>query len=452
MKVDKKAIKITKQEHVRVRAALAEKYARRHSEGQRLPELDYVFLGEQGKLNAAYMYVVRNYDFGSFEVVGKLSTDSKHSENARRGIDEFNRRTGIQNERVADAGRFDNGDMRSDTEIGREESGAAGLDREISEPERAGSAVDVAGDIGRTGRRGRDGERGRDAALKTDRNIQADAPAVSAGQAGDGSSQPVDATGAARVMLERAFPQDEQTSVQGQMADGQGVAQNTAAPVVDGQPVYSDIALADYMAKQAAQQKFGDATRSGAEIQHTGMIEAEVQPELEHTTIVTPEENVVEFEQNDGTIETDQKLDSEFVQNQDIFEDTLKNLDDNILDIMEREGGHTLERHVARDEQYLVTRAQGLKGQGATTYYNKQIAIKATQNSIAQHAKEIVEWLRESTTNRLIIMTEHSFHVGYGVQKGETKRIEPLNKTRMVIERSNNKFGFRIITTYPLLK
>ena len=119
---------------------------------------------------------------------------------------------------------------------------------------------------------------------------------------------------------------------------------------------------------------------------------------------------------------------------------------------MEREGGHTLERHVARDEQYLVTRAQGLKGQGATTYYNKQIAIKATQNSIAQHAKEIVEWLRESTTNRLIIMTEHSFHVGYGVQKGETKRIEPLNKTRMVIERSNNKFGFRIITTYPLLK
>lgn len=155
---NKKAIKITKQEHARVRAALAEKYAKRHSEGQRLPELDYVFLGEQGKLNAAYMYVVRNYDFGSFEVVGKHSSDSKPSENARRGIDEFNRRTGIQNERAADAGRFDNGDMRSDTEIGREVSEAAGLDRGASESERAGSAVDVAGDLGRTGRRGRDGE------------------------------------------------------------------------------------------------------------------------------------------------------------------------------------------------------------------------------------------------------------------------------------------------------
>ena len=87
---------------------------------------------------------------------------------------------------------------------------------------------------------------------------------IAVGQISDGSSLPVDAIGAARAMLERAFPQAEQqaqveqTGVQGQAADGQGVAQNTAAPVVDGQPVYSDIALADYMAKQAAQQKFGD--------------------------------------------------------------------------------------------------------------------------------------------------------------------------------------------------
>ena len=259
-------------------------------------------------------------------------------------------------------------------------------------------------------------------------------------QEGAISSSPIDATGAARAMLARAFPQAGQTSVQ-------GVAQNAAAPVVNGQPVYSDLALADYMAKQAARQKFGDVQQTPAGLQET-MYAQDMSAQLD----AIPEENVVASSDIDGTIGTDQKLNSEFVQNQDISEDTLKNLDDNILDIMEREGGHTLERHVARDEQYLVTRVQRLKGQGATTYYNKQIAIKATQNSIAQHAKEIVEWLRESTTNRLIVMTEHSFHVGYGIPKGETKRIEPLNKTRMVIERSNNKFGFRIITTYPLLK
>ena len=151
------------------------------------------------------------------------------------------------------------------------------------------------------------------------RRRRADTPAVSAGQAGDGSLQPVDATGAARVMLERAFPQAgqqaqvEQTSVQGQAADGQGVAQNTAAPVVDGQPVYSDIALADYMAKQAAQQKFGDVTGPGAEAQQTGMIEAGIQPELEHTTTVTPEENVVASEKNNGTIGTETGQTAAFV-------------------------------------------------------------------------------------------------------------------------------------------
>ena len=163
---NKKAIKITKQEHARVRAALAEKYARRYSEGRPLPELDYVHLGEQGKLNTAYMYIVRNYDFGSFEVVGKHSSDSKYSENARRDIDEFNNRAGMETDGAKDAGRSDNRDMRSDTEIGREEPEAAGLDRGASESERAGSAVDVAGDLGRTGRRGRGGQRGRDGELR----------------------------------------------------------------------------------------------------------------------------------------------------------------------------------------------------------------------------------------------------------------------------------------------
>ncbi len=110
----------------------------------------------------------------------------------------------------------------------------------------------------------------------------------------DDSSQFADATGAARVMLERAFPQAGQPGAQ-------GVAQNTAAPVVNGQPVYSDIALADYMAKQAARQKFGDATRSGAEAQQTGVTEAGIRPELEHTTTAIPE-NVVASAQNDGII------------------------------------------------------------------------------------------------------------------------------------------------------
>ena len=100
-------------------------------------------------------------------------------------------------------------------------------------------------------------------------------------------------------MLERAFPQVEQTSVQGQMADGQGVAQNTAAPVVNGQPVYSDIALADYMAKRAAQQKFGDVQQTPAGLQET-MYAQDMSAQLD----AIQEENVVASAQNDGIIDT----------------------------------------------------------------------------------------------------------------------------------------------------
>ncbi len=88
------------------------------------------------------------------------------------------------------------------------------------------------------------------------------------------------------------------------MADGQGVAQNTAAPVVNGQPVYSDIALADYMAKQAARQKFGDVQQTPAGLQAT-MHAQDMSAQLDaiDTDAAMPEENVVASEKNDGTIE-----------------------------------------------------------------------------------------------------------------------------------------------------
>ena len=140
------------------------------------------------------------------------------------------------------------------------------------------------------------------------RRRRADTPAVSAGQAGDGSSQPTDATGTARAMLERAFPQAGQQAQN--TADGQGVAQNTAVPVVNGQPVYSDIALADYMAKQAAQQKFGDVQQTPVGLQET-MHAQDMSAQLDAIDMdaAMPEENVVASEKNNGTIDTESRED-----------------------------------------------------------------------------------------------------------------------------------------------
>ena len=132
-------------------------------------------------------------------------------------------------------------------------------------------------------------------------------------QAGDGSSQPTDATGTARAMLERAFPQAGQQA-QVEQTSAQGVAQNTAAPVVNGQPVYSDIALADYMAKRSAQQKFGDAQQTPVGLQET-MYAQDMSAQLDaiDTDAAISEENVVASAQNDGTIETETGQTAAFV-------------------------------------------------------------------------------------------------------------------------------------------
>lgn len=129
----------------------------------------------------------------------------------------------------------------------------------------------------------------------------------------------------------------------------------------------------------------------------------------------------------------------------------LKNIGDYILDVMESSGGHTLDRHVGKSKEYLIERTKKLKGKGATTYINKDIATKSVRDVLSKNSNDIVEWLNNSTDERLIIKTEHSFDVGNGVLKKTDTLVEGLRKTITIIERTNdNELGFRIITSYPV--
>ena len=128
----------------------------------------------------------------------------------------------------------------------------------------------------------------------------------------------------------------------------------------------------------------------------------------------------------------------------------LKNVEDDILDVMESLGGHTLDRHVGKSKEYLIERTKKLKGKGATTYISKEIATKSVKDVLSKNSNDIVEWLNNSTDARLTIKTEHSFEVGNGVLKNTDTLTKGLRKTVTVIERTNdNELGFRIITSYP---
>ena len=53
----------------------------------------------------------------------------------------------------------------------------------------------------------------------------------------------------------------------------------------------------------------------------------------------------------------------------------IRNVGDDILDIMEKLGGHTLEKHVGKPYDYLKKRISNTKKGSATTFTNKRTAI-----------------------------------------------------------------------------
>ena len=84
---------------------------------------------------------------------------------------------------------------------------------------------------------------------------------------------------------------------------------------------------------------------------------------------------------------------------------------------------------------------------------HQQINVKALEYFIPLFEQAIKKISQEIPAEPVTAMSRSALSRGSEqIAEAYSKRIEPLNKTRMVIERSNNKFGFRIITTYPLLK
>ncbi|MGG3919906.1 RNase A-like domain-containing protein [Parageobacillus thermoglucosidasius] len=76
--------------------------------------------------------------------------------------------------------------------------------------------------------------------------------------------------------------------------------------------------------------------------------------------------------------------------------DLIRKIDVDFLDRMEAAGGHTLDRHVSKTNEELIKRAIQEDVEAATTFTNKQIAIKAIQENLRKNADDIAKWLNES--------------------------------------------------------
>ena len=133
--------------------------------------------------------------------------------------------------------------------------------------------------------------------------------------------------------------------------------------------------------------------------------------------------------------------------------DLIRKIDVDFLDRMEAAGGHTLDRHVSKTNEELIKRAIQEDVEAATTFTNKQIAIKAIQENLRKNADDIAKWLNESDTGRKIFDVSHNHPIGKGVLRDKKHVVYNLTNSRVVLIRdSTQELGFRILTAFPIVK
>jgi hypothetical protein len=132
----------------------------------------------------------------------------------------------------------------------------------------------------------------------------------------------------------------------------------------------------------------------------------------------------------------------------------IRNVGDDILDVMEKAGGHTLERHIGKRNSDLTKRiAKSPVVKSASSFTNKRMAIKSVKENLRNNADEIASWLMTNPTldQKKSFDFLHSYHIGKGAIKSTKKAPCDLVKSRVVlIPNSTSELGFDILTAFPI--
>ena len=130
----------------------------------------------------------------------------------------------------------------------------------------------------------------------------------------------------------------------------------------------------------------------------------------------------------------------------------IRNVGDDILDVMEKAGGHTLERHVAKTNAELFARSLKIKAEAITTFSNKRMAINTVKESLKNHAEKISTWLSKSMSDELILESSHLHSIGNGIFKGKKSPFYNLTNSRIVLKKDLScELGFKIVTAFPII-
>jgi|GEM_PF-1236035 len=129
----------------------------------------------------------------------------------------------------------------------------------------------------------------------------------------------------------------------------------------------------------------------------------------------------------------------------------IRNIGDDILDIMEKAGGHTLKKHVAQTNSDLTKRiAKSPLVSDASSFINKQIATKAVRKNLKQNAEIIYLWLNNPSETQIILECSHSHITGKGFFNCKKSPFYNLTGSKIILKKDPTlELGFKIITAFP---
>ena len=131
------------------------------------------------------------------------------------------------------------------------------------------------------------------------------------------------------------------------------------------------------------------------------------------------------------------------------------------LSVHERQGGHTIERHVGKSDQELIDRlAKQKKISAASTFPGRSAAERAVTATLNANEKKVRVWMKTAGRGeRLVIqgkgkgrgISRKHFNQAMKAQDREAAlqaAVGDRSRTRVVLE-ANGKGGFHVLTAYP---
>ncbi len=117
-------------------------------------------------------------------------------------------------------------------------------------------------------------------------------------------------------------------------------------------------------------------------------------------------------------------------------------------------GGHSIEKHVGKSENWLRKRlVDDSTLKIASSFRDYKVANRTISNAIKENSSRIEKWLEGSET-KLVFKTEMQESIGIVLERGKggsvgLKTAKETNKAEVILVKDNTPQGWHVLTSYP---